>query len=253
MEEALQLISSPSGWVLYFVCAMLIGMSKTGIQNVGTLAVPLFAFLFGARYSTGIVLILLCFADLIAVVYYRKAFLWMEVKKLLPASLAGLGIGLFLGGSVNDQVFKVLIGVCIIVGMGIMLWLERASKDVQDRLVGNRWYAPIFGLILGFSTMIGNAAGPALSVYMLSKRLPKISFAATSAWFIMILNLTKIPLQGLVWNNLSWAGLYLNLIALPFILVGGIIGIKIIKVLPEKGFRILIMILVLLSALLLIL
>src|SRR5690606_15041260 len=153
MEEALQLISSPSGWVLYFVCAMLIGMSKTGIQNVGTLAVPLFAFLFGARYSTGIVLILLCFADLIAVVYYRKAFLWMEVKKLLPPSFAGIGIGLFLCGCLHDLVFTVLIGDCFTVGMDIMFWVEIASLDLQDWLFGNRWYAPIFGLIIGFSSM----------------------------------------------------------------------------------------------------
>src|SRR5690606_25109077 len=124
MEEALQLISSPSGWVLYFVCAMLIGMSKTGIQNVGTLAVALFVFLIGASYSTCIVLIRLCFADLIAVVYYRKAFLGLEVKEWPPASLAGRGIGLFLGGHVNDQVFNVLIGVYIIVGIGIMRWLD---------------------------------------------------------------------------------------------------------------------------------
>ena len=79
MTAAMALISSPWGWVIYFSCALLIGISKTGIQNIGTLTVPLFALLFGAKYSTGIVLILLCFADLIAVIYYRKAFLWTEI------------------------------------------------------------------------------------------------------------------------------------------------------------------------------
>ncbi|MFD1768912.1 sulfite exporter TauE/SafE family protein [Sphingobacterium suaedae] len=252
MQEALQLIASPTGWVLYFICAILIGMSKTGIQNIGTLAVPIFAFLFGAKYSTGIVLILLCFADLMAVVYYRKAFLWNEVKKLLPASLAGLCIGLFLGNYVHDKLFKILIGSCIIVGMAVMLWLENASTHKREQLTQNRWYAPIFGFILGFSTMIGNAAGPALSVYMLSKKLSKVTFAATSAWFIMILNLTKVPLQGFVWHNLSWTGLYLNFIALPFIILGGVVGIRLVKILPERQFRLLIMILVLISAVLLI-
>ncbi|PRD56567.1 sulfite exporter TauE/SafE family protein [Sphingobacterium gobiense] len=252
MAEALQLLSSPSEWALYFVCAVLIGMSKTGIQNIGTLAVPLFAFLFGAKYSTGIVLILLCIADLVAVIYYRKEFLWSEIKKLLPAALAGLFIGLLLGNYINDKVFKLLIGACIIVGVGIMIWLEKTSQQQQDMLTKNRWYSPIFGFILGFSTMIGNAAGPALSVYMLSKRLNKISFAATSAWFIMMLNFTKIPLQAFVWDNLTWSGIYLNLFAIPFILLGGFIGIKIIKFLPEKEFRTLIIILVVISAILLI-
>lgn len=252
MDEALQLLSSPEEWALYFVCALLIGMSKTGVQNIGTLAVPLFAFLFGAKYSTGIVLILLCIADLIAVIYYRKEFLWGEIRKLLPASLFGLLVGLLLGNYINDNVFKLLIGICIIIGVGIMIWLGKTSQQKQEKLTKNRWYSPVFGFVLGFSTMIGNAAGPALSVYMLSKRLNKISFAATSAWFIMILNFTKIPLQAFVWHNLTWAGFYLNLVAIPFILLGGFIGIKIVKILPEREFRLLIIVLVVISAVMLI-
>lgn len=252
MSEALALLQSPSAWVLYFFCTMLIGMSKTGIQNIGTLAVPIFALLFGAKYSTGIVLILLVFADLVAVIYYRKAFLWNEVKKLLPLSFIGLIAGLILGNFMDDKIFKIVIGFCIIVGMLIMIVLEKSAEEKQNALVNKKWYSPVFGFILGFSTMLGNAAGPALSVYMLSKKLDKISFAATSAWFIMILNLTKIPLQAFVWDNLSWSGFYLNLMALPFILLGGFIGIKIIKILPEKQFRNLIMTLVMISAILLI-
>lgn len=252
MKEALHLLSSPWGWALYFFCALLIGMSKTGVQNIGTLAVPLFAFLFGAKYSTGIVLVLLCIADLVAVIYYRKEFLWREIKSLLPAALFGLIAGLILGNYINDKLFKLLIGGCIILGVGIMIWLEKTSKEKQSKLTQNRLYAPSFGFILGFSTMIGNAAGPALSVYMLSKRLNKISFAATSAWFIMLLNYTKIPLQIFVWDNLTWAGFYLNLFATPFILLGGFIGIKIVKFLPERKFRQLIITLVIISACLLI-
>lgn len=155
-QEALNLISSPSAWIIYFLCAMLIGISKTGIPNIGTLAVPFFALLFGAKYSTGIVLILLCFADVVAVIYYRKAFLWSEVKKLLPMALVGLITGLLLGNVIDDGTFKIIIGVCILFGMGIMIWTEKSPNF--DKLVENRWYASVFGFIMGFSTMIGNAA-----------------------------------------------------------------------------------------------
>ncbi|MBX2950881.1 MAG: sulfite exporter TauE/SafE family protein [Leadbetterella sp.] len=250
VNEALALIPGPSAWALYFLCAMFIGMSKTGILNIGTLAIPFFALLFGARYSTGIVLILLCFADLVAVIYYRKAFLWDEVKKLLPMALTGLVAGLLLGRYIDDRTFKVLISFCILLGMGIMIWTEASPRFA--RLVNNRWYSPVFGFIMGFSTMIGNAAGPALSVYMLSKKLDKITFTATAAWFIMILNFTKIPLQLFVWHNLSWPGLILNVMALPFILLGGFLGIKILKILPENRFRQVIIGMVVISALFLI-
>src|SRR5690606_34423938 len=131
MDEALQLFPSPAGWVLYFGCAVLIGMSKTGVQNIGTLALPLFALLFGPKYSIGIVRIVLCIADPIAVIYYRKEFLWSEIKKLLPASLLGLSVGLLLGNYINDKVFKLVIGICIIVGVAIMIWLEKTSQQGQ--------------------------------------------------------------------------------------------------------------------------
>src|SRR5690606_2849892 len=192
------------------------------------------------------------FADIVAVIYYRKEFRWTEIKKLLPLAIIGMTTGLVLGNVINDTIFKITIGICIIVGMLTMIWLESATDRKRNLFVTKRWYSPVFGFILGFSTMIGNAAGPALSVYMLSKRLNKVTFAATSAWFIMILNFTKIPLQAFVWKNLSWQGFYLNILAIPFIILGGYLGIRILKVLPEIQFRRLIIALVLLSALMLI-
>ena len=100
--------------------------------------------------------------------------------------------------------------------------------------------------------MIGNAAGPTLTVYLLSKKLDKFTLVATGAWFIMILNFSKIPLQLFVWKNLSWEGFILNLLAIPFILLGGFIGIKLVKILPEREFKIVILSLVVLSAILLV-
>lgn len=251
-NEAVQLLPSPWAWVLYFTCAVLIGMSKTGIQNIGTLSVPFFALLFGAKYSTGIVLIMLCMADLLAVIYYRKQLIWAEVAKLLPASLLGLLGGLLIGNYINDQVFKIVMGACILLGVIIMFYSARQTEEKVDELTKKTWYSPLFGFIVGFSTMIGNAAGPALSVYLLTKRMSKYTFVATGAWFIMILNYTKIPLQLFVWDNLSWAGLILNLFALPFILLGGVIGIRIVKKLKDDQFKLIISVLVILSAILLI-
>lgn len=249
-SDAIALLPNPQAWILYFFCAMLIGISKTGVQNVGTFAVPIFAFLFGAKYSTGIVLILLCFADLIAVIYYRKKFIWKEVRSMLPFALFGLIIGLFVGEFIDDKAFKFLMGFCILISVLLMLWgINKTKKEngIQD-FTKHWWYAPFFGLLVGFSTMIGNAAGPALTIYLLTKKLDKISLVATGAWFIMILNFSKIPLQLFVWKNLSWEGLALNFMAIPFILLGGFLGIKLVKVLPEKEFKIIILSLVIISA-----
>ena len=60
-------IHSEWSWVILFVAATFVGMSKTGIQGLTILTVPLLAMAFGAKPSTGLMLPVLCFADVIGV------------------------------------------------------------------------------------------------------------------------------------------------------------------------------------------
>lgn len=249
--EASALLPDTASWVLFFTCAVLIGMSKTGVQNIGTMTVPLFALLFGAKYSTGIVLIMLCLADLMAVIYYRKQLKWAEVLRILPSALVGLAVGLVLGEYLDENYFKIVMAGCIFVGLGIMLWGGRLHTDKLEQMTQTRWYSPLFGFVAGFSTMIGNAAGPALSIYLLTKRFDRFTFVAVGAWFIMILNYIKIPLQAFIWKNLTIPGVLLSLSSLPFIVLGGIIGINIIKHLNDRYFRKLVTFLVFVSSIIL--
>ncbi|GGC29616.1 anion permease [Parapedobacter defluvii] len=247
MPDFSNLLHGPGEWVLFFFCAMLIGMSKTGVQNIGTATIPVFALLFGAKHSTGIVLPMLCMADLLAVIYYRKKFHRDLVIKPMPWALMGLVVALILGHMVPESGFKILMGGCVLLGVVTMAGMNRPES--LNKVTASRWFAPVIGFVLGFSTMIGNAAGPILTVYLLAMRLPKFAFVATGAWFIMILNYLKIPLQIFVWDNVSWAGFTLSLTALPFILVGGFVGIRIVHILPERHFKILMITLTIVSTL----
>ncbi|MBK1440412.1 sulfite exporter TauE/SafE family protein [Parapedobacter sp. ISTM3] len=234
MPDFSGLLQGPE-WVVFFCCALLIGMSKTGLPNIGTLTVPVFALLFGAKNSTGVVLPMLCMADLLAVIYYRKKFHRELVFGPMPWALLGLMTALVLGHVVPESGFRVMMAGCILLGIGTMFASSRTEK--LELLTTSRWFAPFIGLALGFSTMIGNAAGPILTVYLLAMRLPKFAFVATGAWFIMILNYLKIPLQLFVWDNITTAGFLLDLTALPFIVLGGFIGIQMVKVIPEQQFK----------------
>src|SRR5690606_26533290 len=216
-EELAQLLPDFSAWAMFFICAMLIGMSKTGVQNIGTFTVPLFALLFGAKHSTGVVLPLLCMADAMAVAYYRKTFHKELVLKPMPWALAGLLVALAVGHVIPETGFKILMGASILLSVGAMLWMERSGKI--NVIVASSWFAPVMGFIVVFSTMIGNAAGPALAVYLLAMRLPKYAFVATGAWFIMILNFLKIPLQVFIWGNLSWSSFLLYIASLRFLFI----------------------------------
>ncbi|MCD7915957.1 MAG: sulfite exporter TauE/SafE family protein [Tannerellaceae bacterium] len=104
-----------------------------------------------------------------------RFFLALAVDKLIPP----------------DE-FRRLMAFCIFIGIGVMCWTEK--KDLESKMFKAWWYAPIFGLMGGFTTMIGNAAGPVMAVYLLSMRLPKYSFVGASAWFFLVVNYLKLPL-----------------------------------------------------------
>jgi Predicted permeases len=232
-------------WVLLFVCALLIGMSKTGIQGITLLAIPLMAINFGAKASTGLILPMLCFADLLAVFYYRRMAEWKYIIKLLPAAVIGFFLAIAVDKMIPADGFSRLMAVCIFMGIIVMLWNEKKGKD--SKMFSSWWYAPIFGLMGGFTTMIGNAAGPVMAVYLLSMRLPKYSFVGTSAWFFLVVNYLKLPLQIFVWENISFASIVLNIISIPFMVTGAIIGVYLVKKIPEKSYRIFIIVVTILS------
>lgn len=118
----------------------------------------------------------------------------------------------------------------------VMFWGEFFGKD--NKWMKKWWFSALFGLLGGFTTMIGNAASPVMAIYLLSMRKDKMSYVGTNAWFFLMVNLLKLPLQIFVWKNISWGSLALDAIMLPVILLGAFIGIKIVKWLPEKAFRI---------------
>ena len=95
MEAVKEFLSSPFQMSALFGCALLIGMSKTGIQGVVMLSIPIMALAFGAKESTGVILPMLCFADIIAVVYYRREARWRYILKLVPAAVLGFFAAIF--------------------------------------------------------------------------------------------------------------------------------------------------------------
>jgi hypothetical protein len=109
-------------------------------------------------------------------------------------------------------------------------------------------FAGLLGLSGGFATMIGNAAGPLLSLYLLSMRLPKNIYIGTAAWFFFIVNISKVPLHIIFWKTITWESLSFNLLMVVPIIAGAVGGFYIVKLIPEKAYRIFIILSTLASA-----
>jgi uncharacterized membrane protein YfcA len=227
---------SPVSWVLIFGAAVLIGMNKTGLAGVSLIAIPVLAAAFGGKASTGLVLPLLIAADSVAIFSYRKSICWKALLKLIPWTLPGLGIALYVGENFSDHIFKICMAAVVFVVLIIMIIREIRGGTEE---FSPRWYLyAAVGLLGGFAAMIGNVAGPIVGVYFLSINLDKDEFIASRAWFFWIINLMKLPLQLFVWKTITPETLELNLLMLPAILIGAVAGIIIVKRITEKPYRI---------------
>lgn len=238
---------SLSDWSWLLLSALLIGMAKAGISGIGTLAVPVMAAAFGGKPSAGLVLPMLIIADAIAVTYYNRHALWSYIWQLLPAAVVGILVGLAVGYWVSDHIFTTLIAIIVISSLALMVWQE--VKGLSARLTGNRFFSMTFGLLGGFSTMIGNAAGPVMNVYLLSIRLPKSHFIGTGAWFYFIINVIKLPFHIFVWKTVTTHSLLIDGAVIPAIALGAFIGVHLVKIIPEKAFRYFIIVVTFLASL----
>ena len=236
-------------WLVILICGMLIGMSKVGVPGVSMIVVPALAFIFGAKQSTGVLLPMLMMADIFGVTYYRRHADWAKVVKVLPWAVVGLLIALWVGEIVNDKQFKNLIAILVFLSIGLMVWQDK--RKGTNFFPDKWWFAASMGILGGFATMIGNVAGPVFAIYLLAMHLPKNNFIGTGAWFFLIINATKFPLQMFVWENISMQTLTINLMSLPAIALGAIIGFKLVKVIPEHTYRGFVIVITVISAFLL--
>jgi uncharacterized membrane protein YfcA len=230
---------------LVFTVALLTGMSKTGVHGAGMLAVPLLANAFGGQYSSGIMLPMLVMADVLGVWYYHRHASWSHLKILFPWAALGVILGTVVGKYIDDSVFRIIMAVIILSSVVVMLWLERGHKeDVPHQ----KSFAITTGVLGGFTSMVGNLAGTVMAVYLLSIRLPKNVFIGTTAWFFMATNWFKVPFHVFSWKTITLNTFLLDLITLPFIILGAYLGIIVVKALSEKTYRWFIIIMTIVAA-----
>ena len=108
-----------------------------------------------------------------------------------------------------------------------MFWSDWKGKE--NSLSNHWWYSPLFGLMGGFTTMIGNAADPVMAIYLLSVKMPKYNFVGTNDWFFQVVNYLKILIQVFAWDNITLSSLILDACTIPFIIIGGVLGIVFVK------------------------
>jgi uncharacterized membrane protein YfcA len=236
---------STTSLMLIALSAFIIGLSKAGLKGIDMLNVTIMTIVFGGKASTGIVLPLLCVADILAVKYYHRHAQWPHVVKLMPWMVIGILIGVFVGKDLNEAIFRKVMATIIVLTVVIMLVIEFRKTMV---IPGNKLFTAGMGLTSGFTTMLGNLAGAFSNIYFLAMRLPKNDFIGTAAWVFLIINLFKLPFQVFYWKNITASSLLTDLALVPFLLLGFWCGIKLVARIKDDLYRQIVIVLTLIGA-----
>jgi hypothetical protein len=219
------MIAEPLQWICAVLGAFMVGVSKAGITGLSILSVALFTHVFpSSKQASGLVLPLLIFGDFVAVLSYRAHTQWRYLWKLLPWTAAGVVLGYFALGHISDRTARIMIGVIIVSLCVLGYWRRYLTVRTQEDTGTWHWsLAAALGVVAGFITLVANAAGPLMAIYLIAMRLPKMQFVGTAAVFFMLLNLFKVPFMvklGLI----TAPSFQFNLMLAPAVLLGAFAG-----------------------------
>ncbi|MDT0608986.1 sulfite exporter TauE/SafE family protein [Streptomyces lancefieldiae] len=207
--------------------AFLVGFSKTAVSGANTVSLAIFAAVLPARASTGILLPVLIAGDLLAVLTYRRHAHWPTLWRLFPAVGVGVVAGTVFLVWANDAVVRTSIGVILLVMAGVTVWRRRqadaAGQPDEITSRSGRVKARSYGVLGGFTTMVANAGGPVMSMYLLSAGFRKLGFLGTSAFFFLIVNVSKLPFSAGL-GLIDGRSLLLDAALVVFVVPGAFLG-----------------------------
>jgi uncharacterized membrane protein YfcA len=238
---------TPLQWGIATCVALCIGLTKSGFAGFGLLIVSLMAMIMPAKESTGAVLPMLIMADMMAVWGFRHHANWKEIRALLPATIPGLIVGWWLLGAVPGRIFGHVLGWMILAMMGLVVW-QRLDRRVLGTVMSHPALSSFSGFMAGLSTMLANAGGPAMTFHLLARRFDKMAFVGTCAWFFFITNLVKVPFS-LSLGLISSSSLLLDVLLLPAIGAGFLLGKLLLGKIPQGPFDLILLIMSLAAAL----
>ena len=207
--------------------ALLVGFSKTAVSGANTVSLAIFAAVLPARASTGVLLPILIAGDVLAVLTYRRHAHWPTLWRLFPAVAAGVVAGTLFLVWADDGIVRTSIGAILLLMAGVTVWRRRtADADREPDGVTTRTgraKARSYGVLGGFTTMVANAGGPVMSMYLLSAGFRKLGFLGTSAFFFLIVKTSKQPVSAGV-GQIDADSLLLDAALVLFVVPGAFLG-----------------------------
>jgi uncharacterized protein len=230
---------SEPGLIFFLVAglaALLVGLSKGGLSMAGALGTPLLAMVISPVKAAALLLPIFVVSDWFGLYAYRREFDRRNLMILIPAAVAGIGVGWLSFAVVSDRMVGLLIGIIGVV-FCVNAWRRRnhpPSPRTADVPRGLFW-----GSLAGFTSFVSHSGGTPYQVYVLPQGLSKTVFAGTTTITFAAINLVKLlPYWQL--GQLDLANLKVSVLLMPIAVAGTFAGVWLVRVMPQRTFFLLV-------------
>ena len=211
------------------------GISKGGFgSGAAFAAASILALVVEPGLALGVMLPLLMLIDVSTLRPYWGKWDGQASLLLILGAVPGVALGAALYKVAEPDVFRVLIGG---ISLGFVLWqlaLGRGYICAAQRQLP-LWAGALAGAVAGFTSFVSHAGGPPAAVYLLSKKLGKTQFQATTVLVFWVVNIAKFVPYAILGMFTLETGVA-NLVLAPFALLGAWLGVKAHRLVPERLF-----------------
>lgn len=225
-------------WMFFAVAGpavLFAGISKGGFgSGAAFAAASLLALVVEPGLALGVMLPLLMLIDASTLKPYWRKWDGTAALVLILGAVPGVALGAALYRVAEPDVFRVLIGS---ISLGFVGWqLGRAQGLIP---LASRplplWAGGLAGMTAGFTSFVSHAGGPPAAVYLLSRKLTKTQFQATTVLVFWAVNIAKFVPYAFLGMFTAQTALA-NLVLAPFALAGAWLGVKAHRLVPERLF-----------------
>lgn len=211
------------------------GISKGGFGSGAAFAsASILALVLEPGLALGVMLPLLMLVDAVTLRPYWRRWSWPDAKLMILGGIPGVGLGVAVFRVADADVLRFLIGG---ISIAFVVWHmgQKAGwfRPAQSRLSASAglWA----GLVAGFSSFVSHAGGPPAAMYLLSQRLDKTTYQATTVLIFWAINIVKfVPYAVLGMFTMQTA--LANAALAPVAIAGAWIGVRLHHAVPERLF-----------------
>ncbi|MDG1946099.1 MAG: sulfite exporter TauE/SafE family protein [Halioglobus sp.] len=219
------MLSDPWFYLASVPAVLLFGIAKGGFGGaIAIISVPIMALVMPPTQAAGILLPILVVMDILVVKTYWGVFDRRALCLLLPGAIAGVGIGYFSAGVMNEHYMRILVGVLSAVFGLQNLLVSNARASNKHHSIS----ASIYGALAGFTSFSIHAGGPPLTMYLMPKQLSPILFAGTAGIFFAVVNVVKLVPYTLL-GQFTTENLLYSLVLVPLAPLGVKVGHYLVK------------------------